>query len=188
MPKERDVAKIEQKLMAKETRKQPLTGTGGKYNFPQAVQPEDPETVREVLGSVLYWFRRGVEDKPQTDDEVEDRVLEYLSGCYETGQRMTVEKMALALGVTRETLHSWETGETQSKRRSDIIKRAKESIAAYDADMVTGGKMNPVPYIFRAKNYYGMKDTADVAITAKQGITDESSVNIADKYASLPDV
>lgn len=186
MPRERDAAKIEQKLIAKEARKQPLTGTGGKYNFPQAVQPEDPDTVREVLGSVLYWFRRGLEDKPQTDDEVEDRVLEYLSGCYETGQRMTVEKMALALGVTRETLHSWETGETQSKRRSDIIKRAKESIAAYDADMVTGGKMNPVPYIFRAKNYYGMKDAADVAITTRQDVIDVTAAEVAEKYAQLP--
>ena len=25
--------------------------------------------------------------------------------------------------------------------------------------------MNPVPYIFRAKNYYGMKDQADLIIT-----------------------
>ena len=99
---------------------------------------------------------------------------------------MTVEKLALALGVTRETLHSWETGATQSTRRSDLIKKAKDCIAAYDADMVSTGKMNPVPYIFRAKNYYGMKDQQDITIAPKQGITDESAVNIAEKYAELP--
>ena len=122
-------------------------GRGGKYNFPSTVEPEDPDVVRAAMGSVLYWYRRGNEAPCNTDDEVQDRVDEYIFECYKTGQRMTVEKLALALGVTRETLHSWETGATQSKRRSDIIKKAKDTIASYDADMVTSGKMNPVPYI-----------------------------------------
>ena len=30
--------------------------------------------------------------------------------------------------------------------------------------MVTEGKINPVVYIFRAKNYFGMKDQQDVVI------------------------
>lgn len=164
----------------------PARGRGGKYNFPSTVEPEDPEVVRAVLGSVLYWRQRGIEEKPVTDDDVQARVDEFLSECWQTGQRMTVEKLALALGVSRETLHSWETGATQSARRSDIIKRAKESIAAYDADMVTAGKMNPVPYIFRAKNYYGMKDQQDIIIEPRPGVTDENAVEVGKKYAELP--
>lgn len=163
------------------------TGRGGKYNFPSSVEPENPEDVRAALGSVLYWRQRGIEDKPITDDDVEARVNEYLSECWNTGQRMTVEKLALALGVARDTLHSWERGETQSKRRSDIIKNAKDCIASYDAEMVTAGKMNPVPYIFRAKNYYGMKDQQDITIEPKQGITDATAEEVAARYAELPD-
>ena len=162
-------------------------GRGGKYNFPSTVEPENPEDVKEALGSVLYWFKRGMDSKPATDEQVEDRVLEYITTCYTTGQRMTIEKLALALGVTRSTLYDWETGHTQSARRSDIIKRAKESIAAYDADMVAKGKLNPVPYIFRAKNYYGMKDQTDITIEPKQGISDASAEEIATKYQELPD-
>lgn len=30
--------------------------------------------------------------------------------------------------------------------------------------MVTEGKINPVVYIFRAKNYFGMKDQQDVVV------------------------
>lgn len=162
-------------------------GRGGKYNFPNAVQPENPEDVREALGSVLYWYKRGMESKPVTDDEVEDRVLEYLSTCYNTGQRMTVEKLALALDVTRVTLHDWETGRTQSPRRANIIKKAKEAMAAYDADMVSAGKLNPVPYIFRAKNYYGMKDNQDITIAPNTSITDVSASDVVQKYQELPD-
>ena len=31
--------------------------------------------------------------------------------------------------------------------------------------MVTEGKINPVVYIFRAKNYFGMKDQQDLVLT-----------------------
>lgn len=162
-------------------------GRGGKYNFPSTVEPEDPEVVRAAMGSVLYWYRRGNDSPCTNDEEVQDRVDEYILECYQTGQRMTVEKLALALGVTRETLHSWETGATQSKRRSDIIKRAKDTIASYDADMVTSGKMNPVPYIFRAKNYYGMKDQQEITIEPKQSTTYDLAEEDIKKFAELPE-
>lgn len=164
----------------------PARGRGGKYNFPSTVEPEDPEVVRAALGSVLYWRQRGLTDKPVTDDDVQARVDEFLSECWQTGQRMTVEKLALALGVSRDTLHAWERGETQSARRSDIIKNAKDCIASYDAEMVTSGKMNPVPYIFRAKNYYGMKDQQDIVIEPRPGVTDENADEVGQKYAELP--
>ena len=179
------MAKQEEIVEAKTAIKK--TGRGGKYNFPSTVEPENPEDVKEALGSVLYWLKRGIDSKPLTDNEVEDRVLEYVTTCYHTGQRMTVEKLALALGITRSTLYDWETGHTQSPRRSDIIKRAKESIAAYDADMVAKGKLNPVPYIFRAKNYYGMKDNQDITITPNNPITDVNPADIVQKYDELPD-
>ena len=162
------------------------TGRGGKYNFPQCVEPEDPETVRAALGSVLYWRQRGLEDKPVTDDDIQNRVDEYLSTCWSTGQRMTVEKLALALGISRDTLHSWERGEVRSSRLSDIIKNAKDCIASYDAEMVTAGKMNPVPYIFRAKNYYGMKDQSDIVIEPKTSLTDKNPEEIVQEWEALP--
>ena len=31
----------------------------------------------------------------------------------------------------------------------------------FDANLLINGKMNPVAYIFRAKNYYGMKDQTE---------------------------
>lgn len=164
----------------------PSRGRGGKYNFPNAIEPEDPVAVREAASSALYWMKRGRDNKPQTDEEVQDRIDEFFTACFETGQRATVEKLALALGTTRKTLSDWELGNTQSARRSDIIKAAKEYLAAFDADLATSGKMNPVPYIFRAKNYYGMKDQQDIIIEPRPGVTDENAVEVGQKYAELP--
>lgn len=141
---------------------QKLRGRGGKYNFPQAVPPENPEDVRRVLSEVLNWY---VQPKAKTDDEVEDRTLYFFRYCAERGERPTWEKYCLALGYDRKTVYDWSNGEHCSERKSHIIKSAKETLAAYDAGMATEGKMNPVPYIFRAKNYYGMKDQADIVVT-----------------------
>lgn len=160
------------------------TGRGGKYNFPSSVEPENPEDVRAALGSVLYWLKRGMDSKPETNEEIQDRCIEYITSCYETGQRITVEKLALALGITRETLWKWEQ---VNDTKGNIIKKAKDAIASYDADMVSTGKLNPVPYIFRAKNYYGMKDQQDITIEPKSNISDISPEEIVTKYQELPD-
>lgn len=162
-------------------------GRGGKYNFPNAVEPESPEVVRAALTPVLYWYELGVREKCMTDDEIEDRTIFFFQRCAETGERPTVEKYALALGYTRKALSDWENGYRQSARRADIIKSAKENLAAFDADLASSGKMNPVPYIFRAKNYYGMKDQTDIAIEPKQSISDASAEEIATKYQELPE-
>lgn len=159
------------------------TGRGGKYNFPNAVEQENPDDVREALGSVIYWMERGNADTPKTNEEIQARCIEYIKECYNQGQRMTVEKLALALGITRETLWKWEQANDE---RGNIIKKAKDWIASYDADMVCAGKLPAIPWIFRAKNYYGMTDAQQITIEAKQGITDENAVNIAEKYAELP--
>ena len=57
-------------------------------------------------------------------------------------------------------------------------------IAAFDADMVAQNKLNPVAYIFRSKNYYGMKDQQDIVITPKQEVDSEQLIREAEL---LPD-
>lgn len=156
------------------------TGRGGRYNFPGSVEPENTEDVKEALSSVLYWYKKGKGNKVTSDEECENRILEYFSQCWETGQRMTVEKLALALGIRRKDLYEWEK---QDNRRGDIIRMAKETIAAYDADMVSAGKMQAVPYIFRAKNYYGMRDQQEIVVEPKNPLgSQEDNQELAEKY------
>ena len=172
------------KELAKTETRIKKTGRGGKYNFPQTVEPENPADVKAALGSVLYWYRRGNESVCNTNEQIQQRCDEYMFECWQTGQRMTVEKLALALGVARETLWKWEQA---GDERSHIIKRAKDTIASYDADMVSAGKMNPVPYIFRAKNYYGMRDQIDITATPGAQLSDKTAQEIAATYEQLPD-
>lgn len=162
-------------------------GRGGKYNFPAAVPPEDPDDVRQALTECLRWYKQGM-TPAATDDEIEQRTINFFEYCIENGERPTVEKYALALGYVRTTINDWERGNHASPRRSDIIKKAKEFLASYDAAMTTQGKMNPVVYIFRGKNYYGMKDQQDVVLTPNTGLAaDIQPEDVAQKYAELPE-
>lgn len=84
----------------------------------------------------------------------------------ESGGLPTVEKMCLCLGIDYWIFRDWQNG-AKGETRAQILKRAKSVLASIDADLVLKGHINPVAYIFRAKNYYGMKDQQDVVVQAK---------------------
>ena len=65
---------------------------------------------------------------------------------------------------------------------TDIIKKAKDYSATYDAEMVANGKIPAPVYIFRSKNYYGMKDVQEVKVEANQNSQiPENAEEIIDK-------
>lgn len=105
-----------------------------------------------------------------SDCEVENRISQYFEYCMETGLRPTVEGLALAIGIDRRTLWDWEVGNTRAglgSRRSDIIKKAKDYIAFLMSDAVMEGKINPVTWIFYAKNYFGMSDKQEIEVARR---------------------
>ena len=82
----------------------------------------------------------------------------------------------------------WENGVKCSSERADLIKKGKEIIASFEAELAAKGKVNPVVYIFRAKNYFGMKDQQDVVVAPAQPLgADVPTEQLAEKYAkALP--
>ena len=62
------------------------------------------------------------------------------------------------------------------------MKKAKDYIATYDAEMANQGKVPAPVYIFRSKNYYGMKDVQEVKVEANQNSQiPENAEEIIDK-------
>ncbi|MBO5967299.1 MAG: hypothetical protein J6S14_02240 [Clostridia bacterium] len=116
-----------------------------KSNYPTRIEIDSSSAgeVKEMLASVLRWY-----DKPivKSDDECADRLNEFFASLAETGELPSVEKMALALGVVRTTLWNWENGLGCSAARTAMIKRAKEILAAMDAELVSRNKIPQVTY------------------------------------------
>ena len=122
---------------------------------------EIAESVARVLAQPSHPFRNDV-----SDEEMEGRIEEFFRWCADTGTRPSMERFALAVGTTRETIRRWRNGIGCSDDRKFLMQQAVEVMAAFDADMVVEGKTPVVAWIFRAKNYYDMEDQKRVIVEA----------------------
>lgn len=121
------------------------------------------ETLGAIVADCAKDFKQPI---VKSDEECIERLADFFMYYAQNGGLPTVEKMCLCLGADINTVLDWGHG-TKGEKRAGIVKRAKNILAAIDADLVLGGHINPVAYIFRAKNYYGMKDQQDVVVQAK---------------------
>lgn len=168
-------------------------GRGGKYNFPSAQlqKLEQDDDKREFIGKSLQNIlavSRAFEEPVKNDEELCERLNWFFQTCAETNQLPTVEKMCLAIGYDRTTVFDYETGRRKgfSPDTANIIKKAKNLIASLDAELAQEGKIQPVVYMFRAKNYYGMRDQQDVVVTPNMANDYSDPTTLAAKYAELP--
>lgn len=172
----------------------PAYGKGGKYNFPNArmqlIEQDDEKRafVAKAIENNLVFFNAGVQNRVSSDEELCERLNWFFSECARTQQVPNIEKMANALGYHRNTLLDWENGVTSgfSPATKDIIKQAKQILASIDAELAQEGKTQPVVYMFRAKNFYGMRDQQDVVLTPNIGVEAADPKTIEAKYAELP--
>lgn len=157
-------------------------------NSPMVVNDYDPKDVSSVMKVNNLLRNWGRVSRPKTDDEVEQRIDEYLQYCELAGVRPTVEGMGLALGHARGVISKWRNGKECSMRRMEMINYAYDFMASFDADMVINNKMPPVPYIFRSKNYYGLRDQTELVVSPMDSSSAKSPEEIAEQYAFLDDV
>lgn len=133
----------------------------------------DPELTKQIGAELMHWYKM---DKAVTDEEIAERLEHYFERTLGGGKLPTVESMCLALGYDRKTIWEWETGGAGSTPfRCNVIKKAKHIIASYDANLVAEGKLNPVTYIFRSKNFYGMRDQVEHVVTPNNPLGDATS-------------
>lgn len=152
---------------------------------------EQDDSKREFIGKTLnniLAVSKAFDKPPKNDDELCDRLEWFFQTCIETKQLPTVEKMSLALSWTRNYVFELESGAKPgfTPDTSNILKKAKNLIASMDAELAQEGKIQPVVYMFRAKNYYGMKDQQDVVLTPNQNSDFQDRATIEAKYAELP--
>lgn len=170
-------------------------GTRG-GNFPnqqmRVIEQDDEKRafLAKVIQNNLVFFKMGLANPVKSDDELCERLNFYFSECSRTQQLATVEKLGLCLGLSVQTMQDLDHGVQAgfSPVTGTIIRTAKNMIAAIDAEMAAEGRIQPVVYLFRAKNFYGLKDTQDVVITPHNPLGElRDSATIEAKYDELPE-
>lgn len=174
----------------------PSFGRGGKHNFPNArmqlIEQDDEKRafVAKAIENNLVFFNKGIMEPVKSDEQLCERLNWFFSECARTQQIPNIEKMSNAIGIARQTLHRWSTGESRgfSPVTKDIAFQAKQILASIDAELAQEGKTQPVVYMFRAKNFYDMRDQQEYVVTPNtSAIEHADAATIEAKYAELPE-
>lgn len=159
--------------------------------YQKAIMEDDDKraAMAKIVGNVHAFFKTGCEAPVKSNEELCDRLNDYFQTCAETQQLPTIEKMTLAIGYPKTSVWEWANsvrvpvwGDSET---STILKKAFQIHAAIDAEMSSSGTIQPVVYIFRAKNYYGMKDQTDHVFSTDTEHT-ESLNQLEQKARLLP--
>lgn len=120
--------------------------------------------------------------------EVQGRYLEYMAICKKYGKRMTVGGFAEALGVSRQKMWAWCSGNlAKPKEVVDFINFAIASANAELEDLMISNKINPVAGIFLLKQA-GYKDNIEMTVKADAGV-EKTEEQLAEEYlSSIPTV
>ena len=120
--------------------------------------------------------------------QVSDRLGWYFNHCADSDMKPTVNGMCNALGIHRDTLHAWRTGEYRADSHQAIVMKAYRVLEELWEDYMLNGKINPVSGIFLSKNlFYGYADKQEFVLTPNSGLSEEDAATIAAKYDELPE-
>ena len=111
--------------------------------------------------------------KVNSNAELIKRLDDFFAMAQERQIPPTIQEMALYCGYTAQTLNDWKNGRNKGFCDSDnltpstsvIIKKAIEILHGMDMVLTQSGKINPVAYIWKAKNWYGERDVQEIVVT-----------------------
>lgn len=124
----------------------------------------------------------------QSPDELAERFEKLFELAVDFGRLPRYEHLVMVSGLPKSTFYDYgnENYEhTPNPRYSDVIKRAKYVISAAEADLASSGKIPAPVYIFRAKNYEGLRDVQEIKATSDFNTDPQTPEEIVN---ALPDV
>ena len=128
-----------------------------KNNLPTKKLSElESATVQGIVTNVKQLYDKG---KPETDEEVAQRIDEFFGLCERTSLRPGIETMCMSLHISRQTLLNWSRGDGCSRERKELVNGARAFIHAFLEQASLSGKLNPATSIFLLKNWCGYRDT-----------------------------
>ncbi|MFQ9922091.1 MAG: terminase small subunit [Beduini sp.] len=88
---------------------------------------------------------------------------EYIELCYQGGMNPTINGLATFIGITKNTLSSWENGQLGNEIAYEV-RLAHQFIEEFDDAKAQDGEVRDAVYIWRSKNYHGMVDKVETTI------------------------
>lgn len=143
-----------------------------------------------AVSAVLSNYLDLLDKKPiQTPEECAERLNQFFTKCAEKGQLATIESMALELGLTNQQVNNIIVDKSKGEVISLMLQKAKQIIAAQDAELAMRNRINSILYIFRSKNFYGMVDKREIINNRPENELDKKSkAELEDRYSDIIDI
>lgn len=164
-----------------------ISKTKGGENLKLAQKDKE---LNAAVSAVLSNYLELLDKTPiQTPEECADRLNQFFTKCAERGQLATIESMALELGLTNQQMNNWINDKTKGEVVSLMLQKAKQIIAAQDAELALRNRINSILYIFRSKNFYGMVDKREIINNRPENELDKKSkAELEDRYSDIIDI
>lgn len=179
-------------IYTQEERKQQVIDKGNPTNskLNKIVEYMSQPNIREfnaiVVSKSFDRLKKSNKGRPQlfaSREECIEEVEGYFKLCYDYKVIPTISSMALYLGFNRDSLYASMNENVYDY--SDILKNAVLTCQSYQELPALDGTLSAPTWIFTAKNYFNMKDTQDVNLSAtNQPQTNPNTLNaIKDQIA-----
>lgn len=141
-----------------------------------SLHTEPGDNRQYLMHSLKMWDWPSVDMKQPA--QVEERIVDYFQLCADDDMKPSVAGLALAFGVSRNTLWRWSKGIdciTFPGGSCDLIKKAYQILNVQMENYMQNGKINPVAGIFLMKNNMGYTDKQELVLTPNQQLGDQVS-------------
>lgn len=123
-------------------------------------------------------------------EDLAERFEKLFEIAYEEGFLPRIEHLCLVSGLPTRTFFDYGNADNPSgpsQLFSPTIQKAKMIIAAAEANLASTGKMPAPVYIFRAKNFNGLKDVQEIKAVAPTDIRPQNETEILNEMPELPE-
>lgn len=166
-----------------------VNNIGERSSLQKALKDVDKEYIKN-LWKFSMQVRALDTGRIKSEEEMEERIQQLFDLCYQTGNMPTYESIAVACGIPSRTFYDMKVAKCEGYEGfSRIIKKAKDQVAMIEAAMVRDGKIPPALWIFRSKNYLGMKDQVQIeAVSNQSGDIPNQSGVILEELPEAPTI
>lgn len=145
------------------TEEEKLDKVRDKRSLPVGITKND--NVNYTLHNLDLLTFAPIDCKIEYSEVVEARCYDYIEQCMKNQMKPTLAGLALAIGVTRQTLLDYINGNTPiPKENREILQRYNTLLNSLMEDYMMNGKVNPVTGLFISKNNFGYKDTQEFVV------------------------
>lgn len=132
---------------------------------------ENVTATRDEMAHTVHqkakWFTLGRElGKPQSDAELEQRMMDFWKICEDSGEIPQKTDFFLFCNISANTYTLWKSGQGCSRERTELVEMFENMFCSVKDTLAGENKISSIPYIWQSKQWQGYREPkAELEVT-----------------------